>query len=327
MYVTVILIYLFKKTIRKQVLGALVYGVIGVVVALLLGVTSLTNLFFFGTALTASGAFVGALIRKMPKSFGKTASQLAHFGTGIMLVGILASSYYSTGERILLPRDISESAFGYSFAYHGLSGSVTDANNEIILTMIGDDEKMIDARPQYYYSAKSDGYMKKPYIKKELLYDYYLAPLEIQEFPDPSKVFLSKEQTTEIDGLKVKFIDFEMTSHGEAGSISIGVSLECEYEDLKTAVKPQFFSSPDGMFGQPLKIFEEHPFEVKVEQILASDGAVVLSFPGMIEAGPVDQLILDVAIKPGINLLWLAIIIISLGMILSIWRRYRWLSV
>ena len=127
-------------------------------------------------------------------------------------------------------------------------------------------------------------------------------------------------------GIEVKFIDFEMSSHGEESDISIGVLLECEYEDSKTSVKPLFISGPDGLFGQPLKIFEDQPFEVKVEQILASDGAVVLSFPGTAEAGPVDQLILDVALKPGINLLWLAIIIICFAMILSIWRRYRWLS-
>ncbi len=86
-----------------------------------------------------------------------------------------------------------------------------------------------------------------------------------------------------------------------------------------------FFSGADGMFGQPLKIFEDFPFEVKVEKILASDGAVILSFPGTSQSGPVDQLILDVSIKPGINLLWFAIILICFAMILSIWRRYHWL--
>ena len=325
-YVTVILIYLFNDTIRRQLLGALIYGLAGAAIAFLFGVRSLTNLFFFGAALTVSGVFVGSLIRKIPKSMGKTAAQFAHFGTGIMLVGILASSYYSTGERIVLPRDISKLAFDYDFVYHGLSGSMMEANNEIILTMIGEDETMIDARPQFYYSARSDGYMKKPFIKKELLYDYYLAPLDIQQLTDSSRVLLAKGETAEVSGIKVKFIDFEMSSHGEESGITIGVLLECEYEDSKTSVKPLFISGPDGLFGQPLKIFEDQPFEVKVEQILASDGAVVLSFPGTAEAGPVDQLILDVALKPGINLLWLAIIIICFAMILSIWRRYRWLS-
>ncbi len=325
-YVTVILIYLFNNTLRRHIIIALIYGVVGALVAFILGVRSIANLFFFGAALTASGAFVGTLIQKIPKSFGKTAAQMAHFGTGIMLVGILASSYYSAGERIVLPRDVGKTAFDYEFVYHGSTGSVMDHMNEILLTMTGDDGVMVDARPQFYYSEQSNGYMKKPYIKKELLYDYYLAPLDIQEFPDSSRIMLAKDSTAEVSGIKVKFIDFEMGAHGEGGSISIAVSLECEYEDTKVSVKPMFFSGADGMFGQPLKIFEDQPFEVKVEKILASDGAVILSFPGTSQSGPVDQLILDVAIKPGINLLWLAIIVICFAMILSIWRRYHWLK-
>jgi len=325
-YTTTLLLYLFNNTIRRHVIVALIYGLFGVAVAFLLGVRSLTNLFFFGAALTASGAFVGSLIRKIPKNFGKAAAEIAHFGTGIMLIGILASSYYSTGERIILSRDISKSAFDYNFVYHGLSCSVMKANNEIILTMTDKNGKIIDARPQFYYSARSDGYMKKPFIKKELLYDYYLAPLDIQELPDSSRVLLAKNETAEVAGIKVRFIDFEMLSHGEEGGITIGVLLECEYEDEKTTVKPLFVSGPGGISGQPLTIFKDKPFEVRVEHILASDGAVVLSFPGTVVAGPVDQLILDVSMKPGINLLWLAIIIICFAMILSIRRRYGWLS-
>jgi len=325
-YTTTLLLYLFNNTIRRHVIVALIYGLFGVAVAFLLGVRSLTNLFFFGAALTASGAFVGSLIRKIPKDFGKAAAEIAHFGTGIMLIGILASSYYSTGERIILSRDISKSAFDYNFVYHGLSRSVMKANNEIILTMTDKNGKIIDARPQFYYSARSDGYMKKPFIKKELLYDYYLAPLDIQELPDSSRVLLAKNETAEVAGIKVRFIDFEMLSHGEEGGITIGVLLECEYEDEKTTVKPLFVSGPGGISGQPLTIFKDKPFEVRVEHILASDGAVVLSFPGTVVAGPVDQLILDVSMKPGINLLWLAIIIICFAMILSIRRRYGWLS-
>jgi len=325
-YVFVIAIYLLNNTFRRELAISLIYGLVGATIAFLLGVRSLANLFFFGAALTASGAFVSSLVRKIPKSFGKAAAELAHFSTGIMLVGILASSYYSAGERIVLPRDISASAFDYEFIYHGLTGSVMESNNEIILTMIGEDEKMIDARPQYYYSAKSDGYMKKPYIRKELLYDYYLAPLEIQELTDASRIMLAKNDSTEVAGIKVKFLDFEMSSHGEEGDVTIGVSLEIEYGDEQKSVKPLFISGPEGMSGRPLKIFEDQPFEVLVEQILASEGAVVLSFPGLMETGPVDQLILDVAIKPGINLLWLGIIIICFAMILSIRRRYHWLS-
>jgi cytochrome c biogenesis factor len=48
-----------------------------------------------------------------------------------------------------------------------------------------------------------------------------------------------------------------------------------------------------------------------------------LTIPGLIEAGPPDQLILDVSFKPGINLLWLGVILACLGLILSVQRRWK----
>jgi len=262
----------------------------------------------------------------IPKEMPRAAAALCHFAVGLMLIGILASSAYSHGERLVLPRDQSKSAFGYDIEYQGLSGSIMQANNEVLLTMTGESGAKIDARPQFFYVARTDGYMKKPHIKKEALYDLYLAPLDIQGLPDSSRLIMKKGQIREVAGLSVKFIDFRMLSHGGDSGVSVGAQMEFEFNGRKASVEPIFASGPNGFEGQPLKIFDDKPYEVKIEQVMAGEGAIVISIPGTFESGPPDQLILEVSKKPGINLLWLAIIVVCFGLVLSAYRRFGELS-
>ena len=114
-----------------------------------------------------------------------------------------------------------------------------------------------------------------------------------------------------------------MSSHDEKAGISVSAEVEAELGDKKTTVFPKFVPGPNGFVGEPLKIFNDEPYELKIERVLASQGAVVLSIPGIVEPVPKDQLVLEVSIKPGINLLWLAVLIACVGMILAISQRFR----
>jgi len=62
---------------------------------------------------------------------------------------------------------------------------------------------------------------------------------------------------------------------------------------------------------------------VRLEKILADEGAVYISVAGLTPEVPVDRLILEVSQKPTMNILWAGCIIVVAGGLLTL--RKRWL--
>lgn len=324
-YIFVILIYLGIDGLTWKILLSIASGIIGLIVSLLLGVRNVEYLFFIGAAIAAAGANTIAIMQLVPKHIDRTGGQLCHFGFGIMLVGILASSAFVSNEQLILPRGQSQSAYRYDVTYHGLTGTMMDKDNEILLTLDGDG-RQVDARPQFFYSHRLDGIMKRPHIEKKLLYDLYLSPQDIQKISDSRGLVIKKGETKIVGDFTITFIDYDLRSHpaSPAATFSVAIKLEVEHEGKKETVTPMLVAGPavaSGKIADPVKLFRNSDYEIKVEHMYVYNKSVALSIPGLIDLGPPDRLILDISIKPGINLLWLGTIIIFIGMTISIYRR------
>ncbi len=322
-YLGAMLIYFMSKVFTRQLVQSLAFGVVGIVLALILGVRSLEYLIFIGAALTAAGAHVNLVAKYLVRNPELVGGHLCHFGFGLMLVGILASSAFSTNQQVVIPRDQQKTAFDYAITYNGTAGSIEDNNNEIKLTLNRDGEE-IQARPRFFYAKRMEGMMKKPYIKKNLFYDLYFAPQDIQEAQNAEGLTLRKGDSAKVGDFNIKFINFDMGSHGTSG-MSVGATLEVEYKGAKETVVPKMVSSPtgEGMIHQSTKLFSGQDYNVDLEHISAGEGSVTLAIPGLIETGAPDKLILDVSRKPAINLLWIGTLIIFAGMMIVIYHRVR----
>lgn len=319
-YFGVIIVYSGQKAIGRGILISLIYGLVGILVAMLLGVRELGNLLFILAALTAAGAHVTILIKLIPNNLRAAGGHIAHFGLGLMLVGILVSSAYSSEKRLILPREQVGSAFGFEVSYIGTSGSIASKENEILLT-IRDGETVMHTRPRFFYSQRLDGMMKRPDIINKFTRDIYLAPLDIQELPGGLGMHLAKGESAEIGDFNIKFIDFDMMSHGEDGSVSVGALLEVNVGNAVDTIKPIMTSRGRGLEGTPIPLTEGSEYNLKLEKIDASSGAITFSVPGLVGGTAPDQLILEVSQKPAINLVWAGSIIICFGMVLSFIRR------
>jgi hypothetical protein len=295
--------------------------------AMLFGARSMEHILFIGAASAAARAQLATLIGYIPKRIDLVGAHLSHFGTGLMLIGILASSVFSTSEQLSIPRGEQKSAFDYYIRYNGTAGTINDKNNEILLTM-KDGDKEIDARPKFFFAERMDGIMKKPYIYKGLFYDLYLSPQDIQEIPGGDGLVLHKGESATVGDYKIKFISFDMSSHQSSGGMSVGAKLEVEYDGATETIIPMMISNADpgagpNMIGEPTPLFSGQNQSVILTRIFAGEGAVALTIPGLAEAGPPDRLILDVSMKPGINLLWFGTIIIFIGMALAGYYRIK----
>jgi cytochrome c-type biogenesis protein CcmF len=323
-YIAVLIIYIVAGDLARKFAQALICGGAGVIIALILGVRSFEYFFFIGASLAAAGAHVNLIIQYISRRPELVGGHLCHFGFGVMLVGILASSAFSVNEQVVIPRHENRTAFGYKITYSGMAGSIADKDNALLLTVERDGSKT-EARPKFFYTERMNGMMKKPYIKKTLLNDIYFAPQDVQESPGAEGLKLHKGESATVGEFNVKFIGFDMSSHGTASGMSVGATLEVEFQGIKDTVVPKVVSNPmgEGMISEKAKLFGGQDFEIIIEQIYASEGAVSLSIPGLIEAGPPDRLILDISRKPGINLLWLGALIIFAGMGLMIYYRFH----
>ncbi len=324
-YLAVITIYFVLGAVKSRLLQSLMVGVGGVILALLLGVRALDSLLFIGAALTAAGANLIALIPLLGRDISRAGARLNHFGFGLLVIGILASSAFSRNEKVVLSQDEAKEALGYNLTYRGISSSLEDKNNEILITLEDGRGGTIEARPKYFFSRRMDGMMKNPFIKRNLTYDLYLSPQEIQESPHPSGLVIKKGEAEELGPFKIKFINFDMGSHGKGGSMSVGARLEVEYEGRLESVVPQLYTNSQGgpgMISDFIPLVDGSGYEIKLQKVFADQGAVSLMIPGLVAEGG-DRLILDVTSKPGINLLWLGTILIFVGTGLSINRRMR----
>ncbi|MCX6828395.1 MAG: cytochrome c biogenesis protein CcsA [candidate division Zixibacteria bacterium] len=328
-YLGVIILYMQGWPLIRQISQALAVGMVGIIIALVLGVRSVEYLIFIGAAIAAAGSHVAIIIQYIPRRMELVGGHLCHFGFGLMLVGILASSAFSSSEQITIPREGKQSAFKYGITYHGTAGSIQETNNEILLTL-EDKGTKIDARPQFFYTKRMEGMMKKPYIRKGLFYDLYLSPQDIQEMPQAGALQLRKGESAPAGDFIIRFVDYDMSAHATSGGMSVGATLEVDYKGTRETVTPRLVSNPlaaeqggPNMIPEPVKLFSGQNYDIILERVNASEGSVTLSIPGLAESSPPDQLILDVSIKPGINLLWLGTFVIFLGMAMVVYYRFK----
>ncbi|MFH2036523.1 MAG: cytochrome c biogenesis protein CcsA [Candidatus Zixiibacteriota bacterium] len=322
-YLTAFLLY-FSISSQKKNLGiVLLAGTATLIVAAILGVKDFQSLFFFFTAGSTIGAQGILIISFVPEKIGRAGAHIAHFGYGFMLIGILASSSFGTNVQLSLPLEQAGQAYGYDITYHGMAGSLEEKNNELIVTMKSGTEN-IDARPQFFYTKRMDGIMKRHYIKKGLLYDLYLSPQDIKEEDHNHGLILRKGENAKINDYDIKFIGFDMGAHNASSSgMTVGVKLEVTRGDSTETIMPLMLSEGGQMTPKEVPLFSGSEYKIKVERIDATVGAVSITIPGLIESGLAERLVLDISQKPGINLLWLGTILVFLGNFIAIRKRLR----
>ncbi|HDL04577.1 MAG TPA: hypothetical protein ENH25_10655 [candidate division Zixibacteria bacterium] len=321
-YLGAMLIYIGFKALRKNLIISLAAGLIGMAISLFLGVRGVDYLFFFAAAAAAAGAHIIILTEYIPGNINAAGGYLTHFGFALMLIGILASSAFSTNYNLVIPRSQSQEVYGIDVTYNGISGTIETAENEILLTLNSNGEKT-EGRPQYFYTRRMDGIMKRPYIRKSLAYDLYFSPQEIQQLGGDHGLMISKGMSESVGEFNIKFTGFEVGSHAEGGGMSVGANLEVSYNGRTETVTPMLVSDVSGanITSKPVDLFSGTGYQVGLDRIFADRGVVSISIPGLIEACPPDKLILDVSKKPGINFLWIGTIIVFIGMFLSVRRR------
>jgi len=311
----------FIGSVRISLLAAVILTIL----AFAFGVRSPVYLICIFSALLALVGNLGILVRRSRGGWRLLGGFVAHVGAGMLVVGIVTSSGYDRSEKINLPKGRTEEIWGYQFTYLGLEGDSAGRQDALKIKVQKGNSSFV-AKPEFYFSEYNRGIMRTPYIKIYPLYDLYLSPLEHDQGEDQDRNLfqIGKGQTLEKEGYTITFVGFDMSSHAEAGQISVGAVLDVGHDTETTTLTPTMVMG--GIEEGQIKSMAPLPGgagHLTLEKIDADRKMVTLRLvlPG--QETSEDLLVLSVGKKPLINLLWLGTILVMLGLFMATLRRLK----
>ncbi len=324
-----VVMYLLKPDLMKQMLPALVMFVLTVVASVLLGVRDYLFILFFATAVMAATSNLIFFAPYLPGRWRLTGGHLTHFGFGLMVVGILASSVFTASDKLIIPRGDARQAYGLTVSYTGMANDFRHPNNELLL-LVAHGGDTTEARPQFYFSERMQGTMRKPYIWRTALYDYYMAPEQIKEGEAGTGLTLIKGESQKIGVFELTFKEYALGGHGDtsqADRFRVGARIDVVASGIPSSIEPSIEQTV-GADGQATNIATPamisgggKTYFVELVQILADQKAVVLNIPGLTDVASPETLVLDISKKPLINLVWGGAILTLLGTVITFLRR------
>jgi len=270
---------------------------------------------FFFTALFSLLTNSILLARRLKSGFRLVGGYITHIGFALMLIGIIFSSSFGLRTKLSVPLGGSTEALGYTVAFKGHETTVPKEQRSYFelrkdgktINAYTDSKEMIRGNQVQY--------VRTPYIYKYPDKDLYLsvenlanvAPSDtepvIMSLGDstslygsvivlngydsdenarllanysPEFVEITKGETKNIGGKKVKFVNFDMSQHQDGGGTSIGAVLEVSGDGAKT-ITPRYSPGAGGNFTAPAVDFPGGG-EISLVQIRANAGSVVLSY-------------------------------------------------
>ncbi|KAA3634833.1 MAG: hypothetical protein DWP97_06175, partial [Calditrichaeota bacterium] len=319
-----LMFYLLLKDSLIKLVPAIAGFVVTIVIGYLSGVTNAVYMLFFALAAMVTVSNLVSIIKHIPSSLKIAGAQISHLGFGLMLIGILGSSVYTTNEQLVIPRGSADEAYGYTVMYNGMENDLEYPKNKLLVSYYNDKGTEYQARPELYYSARLNGFMKKPYVENNLMYDLYFSPMQVQDLQNDGEIILKKNEPLKISEYTLTFKDFEMISHESEEGMTVKVLIDVDDAVHKHEIAPAVYmktGSGRETTDIPATFGHTELYSVSVQQILADQGAVKVSIPGLNQTGPPDRLIIDVSKKPIIIFLWIGTILIMLGSVVVFFRR------
>lgn len=262
-------------------------------------------------------------IKRSGKGLKFSGGYLTHLGVGLLLVGIITSSGYSESTKLNLPINETQEAFGYQFTYLGID-SASVGKKEALKVKVRKGEEDFIARPKFYHSELTQGMLRYPHIKVNLLSDIYLAPLKLSGGEAESLISLPKGETKNLKGYTIKFVDFDMSTHDKVDQVSVGAILEVGKNGQKDTLLPAIvMGRTEGDQPQSKVQLPGEKDYLILEKIDADQKVIDLKLVFEAEETTKDLLILNVSKKPLINLYWLGTVFILTGLIIATYRRAK----
>ena len=309
-------------TLFKRLSPALALSLLAMVTSIFFGVTQFMYLLMIFMASFALFGNIFVIFLQPGKIGLRIGGFVTHMGFGIMMVGIVISSAFSQTQTVnLYSGQAPVQSFEYMIAYSGMEGDLTNKENAVHLK-VQDGHSEYLADPKMFIAKENQGMMRKPYIRKYFFHDLYLSPQQQQTVGGGDQMMLTRGEVKRIGDFDVKFTSFDMGNHSDPNTMQVGANIEVTHNGETQTIKPVMAFTQAGK--QFLKAeMPDGNGTVVLKDIQADAGMVSLQFAGVPGMDVVDLLVLEVSKKPLINLVWLGLIMVCFGTLISFIRRRK----
>ncbi|MBT8399389.1 MAG: cytochrome c biogenesis protein CcsA [Rhodothermia bacterium] len=304
------------------------------------GLLLLLLLFVAFFALYGNGFVMWRVARGNPKLAG---GALAHVGFALLVIGIIASSGFSntvapvdpsTGvqrDNFVLNRGQTARVAGYTVTYVGKE--ISSQNRPAYLLDVTDPSGSNYMLKPVSYESSTQQWIQHPDVRLGARKDLFVAVSPNEMFEDGSAsgtttVALRKGEEVQLGGgeYSVAFVAFDLDADGahisEDAQIVVGAELRITRlsDGRSETVIPVYSVGQDGAVQiEPAEI-PDFGISVGFTGMNVDSGAVNISFIG-VEGPREDWILIQAYEKPLINVVWIGIILLSIGFVLSIYRR------
>lgn len=361
-----ILFFKFKSTdLKKALRGLLIAFIIAVAFTALVGITQKIEIGPYSLLLFSSCYAVSASLYYLVSSLAKSrikmiGAPIAHFGFGLVLLGILLSSYNkeiiswnTTGVEIGFEREDPKEAMKENRENIILPINIPVAMGEYFAIYRGDSISATDPRLFYKVEYERRDTATNTVTERFVLYPDLIKPKNSESFtanPD-SKHYLTRDIFTYVNGVsnkkeadkyvkhKVKTGDSIFVTGGfmvfngfeknvskagytpEPGDIAVAANLSIY--DLKGKIKdiaPVYYirNQTEGSVDDTFKTMSLH---TRFTRIIPEENSAEIEVQ---QSSPEnDYIVLKAMVFPYINVLWLGVIVMVLGFLISMMFRNR----
>ncbi len=365
---TATVLYLrFKTSDNKMVLKRLaITGVIALALSLLIGITQKISTPQYIILLFAACYTIVAMLYYMIKvqkgKIKKMGPATAHFGFGMVLLGILLSSYnkevisYNTlgfyqdfgkktvaenakesSENVILYKDVPVAMAEYNVTYKGDSVSASDPRRfykvhyERKDSLTGAVKESFNLYPDAFLNPKGQqGLIANPASKHYLTKDIFtyvtsvIDPGKVQDTTSYKSHVVKQGDTIYMNRSYMVFNGFDTKINNpdyvpENGDISVMAKLDLY--DLKGHVQSLYpvYYIRNGYENTVEDTVQGNRVFARLSKIIPDQNAAEIMIK---QADPaMDYIVLKALVFPYINVLWLGVIVMVAGFLLSMWNR------
>ncbi|QQS37340.1 MAG: cytochrome c biogenesis protein CcsA [Ignavibacteriales bacterium] len=324
-----------QELIKKSIISVAA-SILFTVILVIAGLTDLMMIILaFATSfsLLVNLEIAVKIIRGNLKMLG---AYVSHIGIALFILGVIGSAFGSDEVDIDLIKNQPKEAFGYEMTFTGIEPIENNTKYAFHINL-KEGDKNHTISPVMYISDFNNGLMREPAILSMLTRDVYLSPLGYEEGGDDghnhggSTVTLEKGGTTEFNDVKINFNEFlisgeTMTAMQTGQDFEMGAALTAEKDGKKKEFKLKLISKQ----GNRELTSESFPdLNMKIELVNLQAGNIQVALSALDNSQPEttapkqEVLSVTASIKPYIGLVWIGVLVMFLGFLVSVARRLK----
>ncbi len=277
-----------------------------------------------GAYLLSAAAFlvIGAVTRDwfLRRSKAHRASRLAHLGTAILVLGIVASGYHSFSEQARLVNNVEQNIGNMNIRFLG----ITEEEKSSLRFSVASGSSSKNVSMLYYFSERTNSIYKEPAILPGITGDTYISPLSYASGPGlASTLVLKTGEAKKIADTEVRFLGMKKVDKKAMmeGKPELFVDLEILMGGASYRVSPGVRMGASGKLESIEAMFSPSKRKVALQHLHRETGEVQLYVePERGAPLPPDEVIVEIAHKRLMVLVWAATALIALGLAVAMRR-------